>query len=97
MSSDSGSCTLDYTVFDKPSLVTKGGHDTRFTYGPVRSCFKRVDDNGKSTVIILQIGIFERSLRTLNQIMLFILPNMIPSLVEYEVKIWIGLKHIEIG
>ncbi|WKD48572.1 RHS repeat-associated core domain-containing protein [Microbulbifer spongiae] len=60
MSSDSGSRTLDYTVFDKPSLVTKGSHDTRFYYGPDRSRFKRVDDNGKGTVTTLQIGSVEK-------------------------------------
>ncbi|WP_152453850.1 RHS repeat-associated core domain-containing protein [Microbulbifer sp. THAF38] len=60
MSSDSGCRTLDYTVFDKPSLVTKGSHDTRFTYGPDRSRFKRVDDNGKGTVTTLQIGSVEK-------------------------------------
>ncbi|WP_444909845.1 RHS repeat-associated core domain-containing protein [Microbulbifer sp. TRSA005] len=60
MSSDSGSRTLDYTIFDKPSLITKGSHDTRFTYGPDRSRFKRVDDNGKGTVTTLQIGSVEK-------------------------------------
>ncbi|QFT55204.1 RHS repeat-associated core domain-containing protein [Microbulbifer sp. THAF38] len=60
MSGDSGSRTLDYTVFDKPSLVTKGSHDTRFTYGPDRSRYKRVDDNGKGTVTTLQIGSVEK-------------------------------------
>ncbi|WHI49944.1 RHS repeat-associated core domain-containing protein [Microbulbifer sp. MLAF003] len=60
MSSDSGSRTLDYTVFDKPSLISKGGHDTRFSYGPDRSRFKRVDDNGKGTVTTLQIGSVEK-------------------------------------
>ncbi|WP_444885233.1 RHS repeat-associated core domain-containing protein [Microbulbifer sp. PSTR4-B] len=60
MSSDSGSRTLDYTVFDKPSLATKGSHDTRFTYGPDRSRYKRVDDNGKGTVTTLQIGSVEK-------------------------------------
>ncbi|WP_152453858.1 RHS repeat-associated core domain-containing protein [Microbulbifer sp. THAF38] len=60
MSSDSSSRTLDYTVFDKPSLVTKGSHDTRFTYGPDRSRYKRVDDNGKGTVTTLQIGSVEK-------------------------------------
>jgi RHS repeat-associated protein len=60
ISSDSGSRTLEYTVFDKPSLVTKGGHDTRFTYGPDRSRYRRVDDNGKGTVTTLQIGSVEK-------------------------------------
>ncbi|WP_444901929.1 RHS repeat-associated core domain-containing protein [Microbulbifer sp. SSSA007] len=60
MSSDSGSRTLDYSVFDKPSLISKGGHDTRFSYGPDRSRFKRVDDNGKGTVTTLQIGSVEK-------------------------------------
>ncbi|WP_226647754.1 hypothetical protein [Microbulbifer variabilis] len=60
MSSDSGSRTQDYPVFDKPSLVTKGSHDTRFTYGPDRSRYKRVDDNGKGTVTTLQIGSVEK-------------------------------------
>ncbi|WP_444945371.1 RHS repeat-associated core domain-containing protein [Microbulbifer sp. VTAC004] len=60
MSSDSGSHTLDYTVFDKPSLISKGGHDTRFSYGPDRSRFKWVDDNGKGTVTTLQIGSIEK-------------------------------------
>ncbi|WHI49963.1 RHS repeat-associated core domain-containing protein [Microbulbifer sp. MLAF003] len=49
-----------YTVFDKPSLISKGGHDTRFSYGPDRSRFKRVDDNGKGTVTTLQIGSVEK-------------------------------------
>ncbi|WP_444924850.1 FG-GAP-like repeat-containing protein [Microbulbifer sp. DLAB2-AF] len=60
MSGDSSSRTLDYTVFDKPSLITKGNHDTRFYYGPDRNRFKRVDDNGKGTVTTLQIGSVEK-------------------------------------
>ncbi|USD23247.1 hypothetical protein MJO52_08945 [Microbulbifer variabilis] len=50
----------EYTVFDKPSLLTKDSHKTRLYYGPDRSRFKRVDDNGKGTVTTLQIGSVEK-------------------------------------
>ncbi|WP_299945311.1 RHS repeat-associated core domain-containing protein [uncultured Microbulbifer sp.] len=60
MTSDTGNRTLEYTVFDKPSLVTECSHDTRFDYGPDRSRYKRVDDNGSGTVTTLQIGSVEK-------------------------------------
>ncbi|WP_299939497.1 RHS repeat-associated core domain-containing protein [uncultured Microbulbifer sp.] len=51
---------LQYSVFDKPTLIEKGSHSTRLLYGPDRNRYKRVDDNGNGSVTTLQLGGVEK-------------------------------------
>ena len=60
MIGDTGGRVLGYTVFDKPNLIEKDGHITQFSYGPDRSRYKRVDDDGSGTVTTLQVGSVEK-------------------------------------
>ncbi len=48
--------TIEYTVFDKPSMIAKGGHTTTIEYGPDRSRYKRVDDDGTELTTTLYVG-----------------------------------------
>ncbi|WP_319024574.1 toxin TcdB middle/N-terminal domain-containing protein, partial [Microbulbifer taiwanensis] len=60
LTGDGNGRTLEYSVFDKPTLIAKGSHSTHFRYGPDRSRYKRVDDNGSGTVTTLQVGSVEK-------------------------------------
>src|SRR5690606_16772663 len=52
--------TLTYTSYDMVSTVTKGSHQTTFSYGPDRARTKRVDSNGGNTQTTLYIGGVEK-------------------------------------
>ncbi|MCX2783662.1 PQQ-binding-like beta-propeller repeat protein [Microbulbifer thermotolerans] len=51
MTSDSSGRNLQYSTFDKPLVIEKNGHTTKFQYGPDRSRYLRVDidSSGKRT------------------------------------------------
>ena len=48
--------TIDYSTFDKPLQITKGGHTTAFQYGPDRARYKRTDTNSSGTKTTLYVG-----------------------------------------
>ena len=48
--------TIDYSTFDKPLQITKGGHTTAFQYGPDRARYKRTDTNNSGTKTTLYVG-----------------------------------------
>ena len=48
--------TIDYSTFDKPTQITKGGHTTAFQYGPDRARYKRTDTNSSGTKTTLYVG-----------------------------------------
>lgn len=52
--------TIDYTVFDKPSRIEKGGHITEFEYGPDRTRYKRIDTGTNGQTTTLYIGGVEK-------------------------------------
>ncbi|MCX2782105.1 hypothetical protein OQJ46_03760 [Microbulbifer thermotolerans] len=58
--SDGNGRSLSYTVFDKPTAISRSGHTTRFWYDPDRNRYKRVDDNGSGTITTLQVGSIEK-------------------------------------
>ncbi|MFC6925178.1 RHS repeat-associated core domain-containing protein, partial [Microbulbifer taiwanensis] len=60
LTGDGNGRTLEYSVFDIPTLIAKGSHSSHFRYGPDRSRYKRVDDNGSGTVTTLQVGSVEK-------------------------------------
>ena len=47
--------SIEYSSFDKPLSITKGGHETRFAYGPERKRYMRIDtgDTGVTTTLYL--------------------------------------------
>jgi RHS repeat-associated protein len=49
-----------YTHFDKPYLITQGGHETAFSYGPNREVYKRVDTRDGQQTQTLYLGGYER-------------------------------------
>ena len=52
-----GGRTLEYSTFDKPTRITKGGHTTQFQYDTQRSRYKRVDTDGSNkTTITRYVG-----------------------------------------
>ena len=54
-----GGRTLDYSTFDKPLSITKGGHTTAFEYGPDRARYKRTDQDGTDTKTTWYLGNLE--------------------------------------
>jgi RHS repeat-associated protein len=48
--------TLQYTTFDKPFEITKGGHATSFAYGPDRARYRRIDVGIDGTTTTRYIG-----------------------------------------
>ncbi|WP_157960525.1 hypothetical protein, partial [Marinimicrobium alkaliphilum] len=52
--------TIDYSVFNKPTKITKGNHTTEFAYGPDRQRYKRVDQGTDGTTTTLYIGSVEK-------------------------------------
>ncbi|MEJ2444877.1 MAG: SpvB/TcaC N-terminal domain-containing protein, partial [Exilibacterium sp.] len=60
MLSDTRGRTLSYTPFDKPSVISKGGHTTRFKYAPDRSRFLRTDENRDGITTTRYIGSVEK-------------------------------------
>jgi RHS repeat-associated protein len=51
-----GGRTVSYNTFRKPVSMTKGGHTTSFEYGPDRSRYKRVDDDGSIEKTTIYVG-----------------------------------------
>ncbi|WP_175453026.1 PQQ-binding-like beta-propeller repeat protein [Microbulbifer yueqingensis] len=49
MVSDTSGRSLEYSTFDKPLLIQKGGHTTEFRYGPDRSRYLRIDTDSSGT------------------------------------------------
>ncbi|ACE84184.1 carbohydrate binding protein, putative, cbp35B [Cellvibrio japonicus Ueda107] len=68
MISDTIGRSLQYTIDDLPSQISKNGHTTRFHYGPDRSRFKRVDTTAGSTTTTLYIGNVEKIYRSDNTV-----------------------------
>ncbi|MGD8177427.1 RHS repeat-associated core domain-containing protein, partial [Marinimicrobium sp. ARAG 43.8] len=61
MVSDSSGRTIEYSSFDKPTKITKGGHTTRFAYNPSRSRYLRVDEDREGdTTLTRYLGNVER-------------------------------------
>ncbi|MEJ2419768.1 MAG: RHS repeat-associated core domain-containing protein, partial [Exilibacterium sp.] len=60
MTSDSSGRALEYTPFDKPSVITKGGHTTTFKYSPDRARFLRTDENSEGVTTTRYIGKVEK-------------------------------------
>ncbi|WKD48752.1 FG-GAP-like repeat-containing protein [Microbulbifer spongiae] len=48
--------TIQYSYFDKPTLITKGSKSTAFKYGPERNRFQRIDREGGNTTTTTYIG-----------------------------------------
>lgn len=49
--------TIDYTVFDKPSSMTKGSFTIEFEYGPDRARYKRTDtETGNNPTVTRYLG-----------------------------------------
>ena len=52
---------INYTPFDKPSMIRQGANVTEISYGPARARYKRVDtSNGKKTTYHYVGGAFEK-------------------------------------
>ncbi len=48
--------TIQYTTFDKPDQISKGGHITSFAYGPDHTRYRRVDDGTSGIKTTRYIG-----------------------------------------
>lgn len=64
ISTDADVRTLVYSTFDKPTSITKGGHETQFKYGPDRSRYMRTDINSSGTKTTRYIGSVEKITNT---------------------------------
>lgn len=64
--SDTSGRTLQYTVFDKVSQITKGNHQINFRYGPNRNRFERIDKNTQNgeTTTTQYLGSIERIVKS---------------------------------
>ena len=51
--------TINYTAFDKPYSISKGGHTTEFDYGPDRNRYRRVDSGTGGTTVTHYVGSVE--------------------------------------
>ncbi|NHN38976.1 hypothetical protein G8764_16830 [Pseudomaricurvus alcaniphilus] len=60
MTSDTSGRSLQYTTFDKPKLISKGGHTTEFKYGPNRARYLRTDTDSNGTTVTRYIGSVEK-------------------------------------
>nr|WP_243748865.1 T6SS effector amidase Tae4 family protein [Pseudomaricurvus alcaniphilus] len=60
MTSDTSGRSLQYTTFDKPKLISKGGHTTEFKYGPNRARYLRTDTDTNGTTVTRYIGSVEK-------------------------------------
>lgn len=58
--SDSSGRTMQYSVSDLLSQVTKSGHTTSFNYGPTGQRYKRTDSNGGQITTTLYLGSVEK-------------------------------------
>ena len=47
---------IDYTIFHKPSSISRGGHTTSFEYGPDRSRYEREDVGVSGTTTTRYVG-----------------------------------------
>ncbi len=59
-----GERNFTYGTYDKPLLITKGGHTTEFKYGASRSRFYRKDTNAQGVQETWYLGNVEKILRT---------------------------------
>ncbi|PHS17630.1 MAG: hypothetical protein COA86_10145 [Kangiella sp.] len=48
--------TIEYSMFDKATKITKSGHTTEFTYSPTRSRYKRTDISGSDITTTFYLG-----------------------------------------
>ncbi|MEX2961981.1 RHS repeat domain-containing protein [Microbulbifer sp. TYP-18] len=48
--------TIQYSYFDKPTLISKGNKSTAIKYGPGRSRYQRIDQEGSNTTTTTYIG-----------------------------------------
>ncbi len=61
MVGDSSGRTIEYSSFDKPTKISKGGHTTRFAYNPSRSRYLRTDESAEgATTLTRYLGNVER-------------------------------------
>src|SRR5690625_5945040 len=61
MLGDSSGRRIEYSSFDKPIEITKGGYTTRFAYNPSRARYLRSDqDSHGATTITRYLGNVER-------------------------------------
>src|SRR5690625_7445284 len=61
MLGDSSGRCIEYSSFDKPIEISKGGHTTRFAYNPSRARYLRTDQNSRgATTITRYLGNVER-------------------------------------
>ncbi|MCA0899162.1 FG-GAP-like repeat-containing protein [Microbulbifer agarilyticus] len=60
MTSDSSGRSIDYSTFDKPLEISKGGHTTSFAYSPERKRYWREDVNSSGTTTTLYLGSVEQ-------------------------------------
>ncbi|MBY6212820.1 hypothetical protein KUV95_14780 [Microbulbifer agarilyticus] len=60
MTSDSSGRSIDYSTFDKPLAISKGGHTTSFAYSPERKRYWREDVNSSGTTTTLYLGNVEQ-------------------------------------
>ncbi|MCG8371189.1 MAG: FG-GAP-like repeat-containing protein, partial [Proteobacteria bacterium] len=51
-----GGRTINYSTFDKPTKITKGGNTVRFAYGVDRSRYRRIDQGASGTTTTRYIG-----------------------------------------
>ena len=48
--------TVEYSVFDKSTRISKGNHTTEFRYAPTRSRYKRVDNGADGVSVTYYLG-----------------------------------------
>ncbi|UZJ43677.1 RHS repeat-associated core domain-containing protein [Marinimicrobium sp. C6131] len=61
MVGDSSGRTIEYSSFDKPTKISKGGHTTRFAYSPSRSRNLRTDESAEDAATLTRyLGNVER-------------------------------------
>jgi len=51
--------SIEYSIFDKATKITKGGHTTEFSYSPERARYKRVDTSGAGVTTTFYLGSVE--------------------------------------
>src|SRR5690606_22491965 len=66
MTSDTSGRALTYSVFDKPTLISKGTDSVSFAYGPDRNYYKRTDVKAGITTRTHHIGGVEKVIKSDN-------------------------------
>lgn len=60
LASDTNGRSLDYSTFNKPITISKGGHTTTFSYDHNRHRYNRTDNDGSGATTTLYVGKVEK-------------------------------------